>query len=162
MTTWPGWSQDDTLVLPLDEAPPSAPIELDGRSFVPKDELHVTLVGRALGRELREVLGDRLDDATRPAFEALDWSYARSDERRLVERPDIGDDGVRGLVASVVELVDLPALAYYHRWLGDLFGRQLPVPPAHVTLYTYRKAKGIGISTPQRLRAWSRPVALPG
>lgn len=156
MTTWPGWSDDTTLVLPLDDAPPGETLEFGGRRFDAKNELHVTLVGKQLGAELRHALGDRLDAATRPAFEALDWWYARTGERRLIERPDTTDDGDRGTVASVIELIELPALDWYYRWLGELLGRQLPVPPAHVTLYTHRKAKGIGIPTTQSLRAWSR------
>lgn len=156
MTAWPGWSDDATLVLPLDDAPPAAPLDVGGRRFAPKAELHLTLVGRTLGAELRRVLGDRLDAATRPAFEALDWSPVRTGEHRLIEKPGRSDDGTHGIVASVIELVELPALGFYHRWLGELLGRQLPVPPAHVTLYTHGKAAGIGIPTAQRLRAWSR------
>lgn len=156
MTTWPGWSKDNTLVLALDDAAPDAPLDIDGRAFAPKEELHITLVGRELGAELRDVLGDRLESATRPAFEALDWSHARTGRRLLVERPDTTDEGGPGLVASVIELVELPALDFYYRWLGELLGRQLAVPPPHITLYTHRKAKGIGIPTRQSLRAWSR------
>lgn len=161
MTTWPGWSSEHTLVLPLDETPPAKPLQLDGRAFAPKDELHVTLVGRALGAELQRALGPRLEAATRPAFEALDWSYARTGEQRLVEKPRTADDGARGTVASVVELVELPALAFYYRWLGELLGRELAVPPAHVTLYTHGKAAGIGIPTRRALRAWSRAMPVP-
>jgi hypothetical protein len=156
MTAWPGWSARDTLILPLDDAPPRAVIEIDGRCFEPKHELHVTLVGSALGRELRTVLGDRLDAATRPAFEALDWSPARTGRGALIEKPGRRDDGERGTVASIIELIDLPAMAHFHRWLGELLGRQLPVPPPHVTLYTHACAKGIGIATPAALRAWRR------
>ena len=156
MTTWPGWSNENTLVLPLDDAPPGASLELGGREFAPKDELHVTLVGRELGAELRAVLGERLDAATRPAFEALDWTLARSGRRLLIEKPGRTDDGQRGTVASVIEPVELPALEYFYRWLGELLGRELPLPPAHVTLYTHRKAKGIGIPSRRNLRAWSR------
>lgn len=156
MTTWPGWSDENTLVLPLDDAPPGDRLSLDGRAFAPKCELHVTLVGRELGDELRRVLGDRLDAATQPAFEALDWSYARTGERRLIEKRETTDDGEPGTVASVIEFVEMPALGFFYRWLGELLGRQVAVPPAHVTLYTHRKAKGIGIPTRARLRAWSR------
>ncbi|GAB6195604.1 hypothetical protein [Lysobacter xanthus] len=156
MTQWPGWSDQNTLVLPLEDVPPSSPLEHGGQRLEPKGELHVTLVGAALGEELRRALGDRLDEATRPAFEALDWSYVRSGERLLIEKPGTTDDGGRGTVASVVELVDLPALDFFYRWLGELLGRQLPVPPAHVTLYTRNKAKGIAIPTARQLRAWSR------
>ncbi|HEY4559504.1 MAG TPA: hypothetical protein VIG54_02035 [Lysobacter sp.] len=158
MTKWPGWSNENTLVLPLDDAPPGTPLDIDGRRFEPKGELHVTLVGGRLGDELRRVLGERLDAATRPAFEALDWSLERGGERLLVEKPGTGDDGERGTVASVIELVELPALDFYYQWLGELLGRQLTVPPAHVTLYTHGKSKGIGIPAARHLRAWAREL----
>lgn len=157
MSAWPGWSNENTLVLPVDEPPPDSALDVGGRRFDPRKSLHITLVGRALGAELRQSLGERLEIATRPAFEALDWTHERSGRRLVIEREDTTDDGSRGTVASVVELVELPALAYYYRWLGELLGRELPVPPPHITLYTHGKAKGIGIPTRQSLRAWGRP-----
>lgn len=154
MTPWPGWSNEDTLILPLDDAPPPAAVDFHGRRFEPKRELHVTLVGTALGRELRAVLGGRRDAATRPAFEALDWSLARTGEGALIERT--GERGRATRVATVIEFVELPAMAHFHRWLGGLLGRELPVPPPHVTLYTHGDARGIGIPTPRALRAMAR------
>lgn len=156
MHAWPGWSERHTLVLAMHEAPPRAAVELDGRRFLPKDELHVTLVGGALGRELQAALGDRRDAATRPAFEALDWTPRRTGEGAWIEKPGLRDDGRRGKVASIIEFVELPAMAHFHRWLGLLLGRQLPVPPPHLTLYTCGCAKGIGIPTHAALRAWQR------
>jgi hypothetical protein len=156
MTTWPGWSADHTLVLPVDAAPPASPLRRDSREFPPKDELHITLVGRVLGEELRQVLGERREVATRPAFEALDWSFERSGRGLLIEKPGgAGDDG-RVAKATVIEPVELPALGFYYRWLGGLLGRELAVPPAHITLYTLDGARGIGIPTVRSLRAWSR------
>lgn len=154
--SWPGFSDAHTLILPLDDAPPKAPLGIDGRRFAPKDELHATLVGGALGRELQAALGDRREAALRPAFEALDWSCARTGRGALIEKHGRRDDGTTGAVASIVEFVDLPALAHFHRWLGGLLGRQLPLPPPHVTLYTLGCATGIGIPTPAKLRAWCR------
>jgi hypothetical protein len=154
--SWPGFSETDTLVLPLQEAPPAGPVEIDGRRFEPKAELHVTLVGSALGRELRATLGERLDAAVRPAFEALDWSYARTRLGALIEKTGRRDDGRRGPVASIIEFIELPAMPHLHRWLGELLGRELPVPPPHVTLYTHACGKGIGIPSMVKLRAWTR------
>lgn len=151
MSAWPGWTAENTLILPLDEAPPSHVIDIDGRRFEPKQELHLTLVGRRLGAELRATLGERLEAATRPAFEALDWSCTRLGDGALVQRLR-GDDAP----ATVIEFVDLPAMAHFHRWLGELLGRQLPVPPPHVTLYTHGATRGIGIPTPRALKAMLR------
>ena len=164
MTAWPGWTETNTLILPLDDAPPTQPVTLDGRGFAPKDELHVTLVGTALGRELATTLGDRLESATRPAFESLDWHVERTGHGALIEKTGATDAGTRGPIASIVEFVDLPALVHWYRWLGELLGRELPVPPPHVTLYTHACAKGIGIPTPRALRTMLRasvdPAAL--
>ena len=156
MTAWPGWSETHSLVLPIDDAPPTDTRDIDGRRFEPKDELHITLVGRRIGAELHRALGDRLDAATRPAFDALDWSHARTGEQVLIETRGRRDDGSEGVIATIVEHVDLPALPYFHRWLGGLLGRELPVPPAHVTLYTHGKREGIGIATRGQLRAFAR------
>jgi hypothetical protein len=102
------------------------------------------------------VFGTRLEAATRPAFEVLDWSIGRTGAGALIEMPGRRDDGARGTLASIVEFVDLPAMAHFHRWLGGLVGRQLPVPPAHITLYTDGCAKGIGIATARKLRGITR------
>lgn len=156
MTSFPGWSQENTLVLPLDEAPPTVAVEVDGRRLEPKGELHITLVGTTLGNELRRVLGDRLEAGTRPAFEALDWSWSRTGHGALVAKRTRLDDGQRGEAASVIEFVELPAMAHFHRWLGQLLGRQLPAPPPHVTLYTQGKARGLGIASERALRGMLR------
>ncbi len=162
MNEWPGWSDTNTLVLALDAAPHRDPVVIAGRAFDPKSELHVTVVGRRQGAELRALFGDRLDAATRPAFEALDWRITRTGERRLIVRDGLRDDGLRGEVGSVIEPVELPALAHYYRWLGSLLGRQLPLPPPHITLYTHGRAGGIGIPSARALRAWSKgPVDVP-
>lgn len=162
MAAWPGWSDEDTLVLPLQDAPPTAPVEIDGRLFAPKDELHVTLVGARLGAELHRLLGPRREAATRPAFEALDWSLQRTGRGVLIEKHGRRDDRRDGPIAAVAEFVEVPALAHYYRWLGSLLGRELPVPPAHVTLYTHGRARGIGLPTLRALRALRRADIDPG
>ncbi len=52
----PRLSAQHTLVLPIPKATwplPAHAVILDGLRFEPKKELHITLVGAALGRELR-------------------------------------------------------------------------------------------------------------
>lgn len=166
MTAWPGWTAEHTLVLPLDDAPPTAAIDLNGLRFEPKRELHITLVGQKLGEELHRVLGYRLDVATRAAFEALDWSGARTGSLWRIEHRVRAKDGKPSVRSTIIEDIELPAMAYLHRWLGTLLGRQLAVPPPHVTLYTHGDARGIGLPTETRLRAHLReaidPAALGG
>ena len=147
-----------SLILPIAPArwpPPRQAIELDGLRLAPKPELHVTLAGRALGAELRAACGDRAAALVAAARDALDWRFERSGHVLLLRKPFTGDDGQVTLAHALVELVDLPAMAPFQRALGRLLGRQLPVPPPHVTLYTAGRPQGIGVSSPARLRAFS-------
>lgn len=138
-----------------DWPPPDASISVDGIELAPKPELHITLIGSALGRELRATFdGYFLDAALDAARASRDWHYRRTGIRLLLRRP-YGTDPDRVIAHSLIELVELPAMAAFHRRLGRLLGRQLPVPPPHVTLYTAGRAQGIGVSSPSRLRAFA-------
>jgi len=140
----PRWSAQSTLLLPIPAAiwsPPQAPLLLDGIAFAPKVELHITLVGRRLGTE---IMAAARGAGAAPALEALlataDWSFARRREwLRLMKRAG----GRRR--DSIIERVELPAMAPLHARLGALLGRALPVPPPHATLYTAGDARGIGL-----------------
>jgi hypothetical protein len=149
--TWPGWGPAHTLVLPIDPRdwpPPSAPLDIAGRTYAPKHELHVTVVGKALGAELcAAIAAGRIDAAgLRRRFEGQRW-------RLRVRKPAPDDE-----VESVIEPVALPAMARLHAWLGEALGRPLPVPPPHVTLFVRGDAEGIGVpdaATLARLRVGS-------
>jgi hypothetical protein len=141
-SAWPGWSAADTLVIAIDPrawAPPSRPVEHDGCAFAPKHELHVTVVGKALGAQVRAaIVAGGLDEAAlRDAFEAQRWRLRRSGWRVHLRKDDS--------VESIVEPIALPAMARFHGWLGRALGRALPVPPPHVTLYVRGDAEGIGV-----------------
>ena len=150
------------LVLPI--APerwptPTIAIELDGVRLAPKPELHITLVGRALAAELHTTFGSRAEAHVDAARRAHDWRFQRTGHCLLLRKP-FTEDGHAAIAHSLVELVDLPAMAPFQRALGRL-GRQLTVPPPHVTLYTAGRPQGISVSSPARLRAFTvRPVGL--
>ena len=136
----PGWTAAGTLLLPIAPAAwplPATPLSLDGIAFMPKRELHVTVVGRALGAELDEA---GLHDAVASACAPLDWRFVRRGQwLRLQARTG----GRRR--DSIIERIELPALAVLYATLGALLGRQPPAPPAHVTLYTAGDERGIGV-----------------
>jgi hypothetical protein len=139
---WPGWSPAGTLALAVDPArwaPPAAALVIDAVAFAPKRELHVTLVGRALGAEVLAAIdaGRIAAPSLRAAFAAQRWRLRRSGHRlRLRKAPGI---------ESVIEPVAMPAMARLHAWLGRALGRALPVPPPHVTLYVRGDPEGIGV-----------------
>lgn len=145
----PAWTEEGTLLLPVPPAlwpPPPTGLRLDGTAFAPKRELHVTLVGRALGAELRELA--EADAGLRRTAERLgarfDGRLARQDRWLWLQKAPG--------VASIVQCIDLPAMAALHAALGELLARVLPVPPPHVTLYTAGRSEGIGVPDPDTLR----------
>lgn len=166
-------SAPHTLLLPIDpdEWPaPASGIRVDDITFAPKTELHVTLIGSHLGRELHATfdpifLCKRMDRA----FAAQDWQFVRSGRfLQLTKRVHGGDVTTANtpMRVSIIELIELPAMQSFHQALGQLLGRQLPVPPPHVTLYTSDSPQGIGVSRPSRLRVLTarklEPEALSG
>lgn len=153
-------SSPHTLLLPIDPdawAPPSRDIEVDGITFAAKTELHITLIGARLGRELYTSLGPLfLRERLTHAFAACDWQFVRSG--RLLKLAQQANDGGTATAdamtrGSIIEPVDLPAMRAFHHALGRLLGRELPVPPPHVTLWTSIDPRGIGVHRASRLRA---------
>ncbi len=135
--------------------PPADGVGLDGVAFDPKPELHVTLVGGGLGDELHAVLGERyLAAASRAGFEQLDWSFVRGGRwLMLCKRARV--DGEWKEFRSVIERVEMPAMARFHFALGQLLGRELALPPPHMTLFTAGRAKGIGVANGRQLRSYA-------
>src|SRR5690606_41272010 len=82
------------LVLPIAPErwpPPRAAVTIDGVQLEPKPELHVTLVGRALGAELRATFGVRADALVEAARNAHDWRFERTHRLLLLRKPLAGD-----------------------------------------------------------------------
>ena len=151
---------DQSLMLPIPRsrwAPPDAPVTVDGIALAPKAELHITLIGRRLANELRTTFDTTfLDTAIATAFDACDWTFTRTGRYLLLRKPIPG----QAVAHSIIERVELPAMAPFHRHLGRLLGRELPVPPPHVTLYVAGRDRGIGVASDAALRALQlRPVA---
>ena len=154
-STRPHWTPAGTLLLPI--APQALPLpapalELDGIALRRKRELHATIVGNALGARMRKARGE--DPAVGAAVDAaianLAWTWQRCRHWTLLEKR--GEAPCRH---ALVERIELPAMAAFHRRLGDALRERLPVPPPHVTLYTAPDGKGIGIpdtATLARLR----------
>lgn len=151
----PSWTSAGTLLLPIITAAwPSLPaqLRLDGVDLHRKRELHVTIVGHALGARVRKAVDANpvLRSAIDAAIAALDWRWQRDRRWSLLERCD---EGRRR--HSLVEHLRMPAMAAFHRRLGELLGDELPVPPPHVTLHTAGGAMGIGLpdeATLERVR----------
>lgn len=154
---WPGLAPSGALVLPIPTrfwTPPSSPVQVDGLRFVPKAELHVTLLGQD---KLRRLYGEsRLQRAAvraalRAAFADTDWFFARGGPRLRLQKRCTG--GAR--IGSVVELIDQPGLAAFVARVRAATGVDVPAGPAHVTLYTAGDARGIGVPDEAALREFT-------
>jgi len=148
---WPGFNARGSLLLPL---PSEAFVELapalesEGVRYARKREFHVTLLDRETGTRLRtRELASAVRPRIRELFEGEDWSW-RPTEKRWLLRED--QDGT--CVHSIIELVDLPALARFRHNVGWAHGERLPPVPAHVTLYVAGNDSGIGLSSNDEFR----------
>ncbi|MGH8073488.1 MAG: hypothetical protein ACREO4_05375 [Lysobacter sp.] len=151
---------DSTLILPIPPgqwSPPITSVTVDGIALDPKPELHITLIGSALVRELRAAFGDsRARTVVAAGYGEQDWHFDRTGDYLLLRRPIAG----RRFAHSIIERVELPAMAPFHRGLGRVLGRELPLPPPHVTLYVAGRSRGIGVASEAALRTLRlRPVA---
>lgn len=157
--SWPGWTPQKTLVLPIPPErwpPPSTPATLDGITFQPKRELHVTLIGRGLGQALHGEPGQRgfRVQSVREAFAKLEWDFRRTGQFLRLEKREIAGRGRGRAIGAIIERIELPALARFYDSLADLLGHKLAIPPPHVTLYTAGRSQGIAVpdvATLQRL-----------
>lgn len=154
---WPGWTKQRTLLLPVSPKqwpPPVDPLPVQGIVLRPKRELHITVVGTALGRTLEQArrAGAIGRHAVRDAFLALDWTWSRTGERTLLQAPPKRPGGSPR--HALVEHVALPAMAEFHGALGRMLGHPLPVPPPHVTLYVAGSDRGIGLPDPETLASY--------
>ena len=152
----PRIGESGSLVLPLDAAawpPPRGTAIVEGVRLQPKAALHLTVFGRRLGSELRATLAPSyLEDALRHAWHPAAWRISRGGRLLLLRRMVPGDGGPVA-VHSVIECVQVAGMAPFHHALGRLLGRQLPVPPPHVTLYAAGRESGIGVANMRQLRA---------
>ena len=139
---WPGVSTTGSVILPLSEArcgPVGDRLELDRRPFVPKKELHLTLLSCGEANELGAYLPE---ESWREAFEALHWTLYPSRKAVLLQ-----EHKATGIEYSVVTPVDCPSLNAFRQRLSEASGIHLPSTVPHVTLWTRPTGRGIGISS---------------
>lgn len=141
---WPGFSARGSLLLPLpaDAFGQLEPeLRVGGLVLERKSEFHLTVLDRALGARVQ---GRREAAPTLlvAAWEALDWAWSRRGDRWLLR-----EDRDGASAHSVIELLELPALAAFRRAIAELLGEQLPPGLAHCTLYVAGRAAGISLAS---------------
>ena len=160
---WPGFTPKGTVILPVPGNRWPArrkPLALHGCRFRPKRELHVTLVGKALGARLKAAMnaGALTEEDLASAFALQTWRCVRNG-RCVRLRKAAAPGTTEAAIESVIERIALPAMAGFHDALGRLLRESLPVPPAHVTLYTHGDDEGIGVPDEATLDALTVDIA---
>lgn len=117
-------------------------ITYQGARFQPKDEVHITVIGSALGEQLLDALeGEEHRRRFDSLVAATDWHYRLLNRWHHVVRH--GDEPAE----SIIRMVDVPPLPAFYTALEAIAGLSIPPRPAHITLYTRGDDGGIGIAT---------------
>lgn len=142
-TAWPGLQKGRLLLpLPPDWLPPDVgALSWDGISMPRKAEFHMTLLNEEAGWRLLGALGER---EIRRHFEDQEWVVDHTGDGVLL-RKDKAESAQVERCASLIELVEAPALKAFRRALGSAASIQLPDAPAHVTLHAGGDLAGIGV-----------------
>ena len=154
---WPGFSDNDTVLIDMSNEPfhlPESSFCINDKCFLRKDELHVTLLGSELGRVLqhRQAIETDTEENIKTIFEAIDWSYSQSGPIHQLSRQKEGNPE-----GSFIMLIDMPGVKVFYETLIEegYIEKDTPLPPAHVTLYTYNNPIGIGVPSQQVLERLS-------
>jgi hypothetical protein len=136
-------------------------VVLDGKVFKPKDEVHITVIGKELAAALREAverdpaLEHQIDLAIVEApWYAPGWSYVRTGRFYHVDRwrrePERRKE--EGPKESIIERVEAPDVVAFFARLSALTGEAYEVPPLHVTLYIHGDPYGVGLPNRKKFR----------
>ena len=155
---WPGISADNTLIIPLNKSEfgiGTFTVELAGKAFKPKQEAHITVFGASVGTALLSQITDKpeIEQQVSSAFENTDWTYKKTIDFRHLVRSCIGPNATGETEESIIILLEMEGMASFYQSLKalDLIDNDLPVPPAHVTLYTFNCDEGIGVHSQKEL-----------
>lgn len=134
-------------------------LDVDGNEMVRKPEFHISLVwvGR-LAAMVDEQNADEVEAEMIREFEDFTLhspleEYELNGELRKVEK---------GNQKTIIAMARVANLGAFFERLNQKYGTDLPVQPAHITLYTLPEDQvGIGILSEEELQEWSEPVDIP-
>ena len=155
---WPGINAKGTVLINLEFESflvSKVPVLIDSLYYTPKDELHVTLVGEKVGLILQHKIKQDLKniEVLVHIFESIDWAFNKSGPVHILSRSNKSK-----VQNSIIMLIDMPGMTTFYQQLksSGLIPGKTPIPPAHVTLYTYNCPFGIGVPSNKTLRSLSK------
>lgn len=166
---WPGFNEKKTVIIPLEKGAfdiSGSPIIIQSRLFKPKDELHITLIGKKLGGSLQQEISrdPEIEKQLDLAFQDIDWSFEQTGPVHILSRTkEIKNNKVVGITVnqeSIILILGMPGIAAFYDYLKtqNLIESDQQVPPPHVTLYTRNCPSGIGVSSSELLDNLSKKI----
>lgn len=155
---WPGLTSRNTLIIRVDRCDfgiKSTPVVYSGRTFFPKREAHITVLGSDLGAHLQQQFTNNrlVERQVKQAFESTDWCYTKTHDLRHLVRENNDLPGLDKTEESIIMLLEMGGMAEFYTKLKrlGLIHNDHPVPPPHVTLYTRNCDLGIGVHSETEL-----------
>jgi hypothetical protein len=117
--------------------------------FKPKDEFHITVMGRRLGQRLKELstVNHSLQQSLEELIANTNWHYEIGNECYHVTKDKQEDTEAEVVHAeSIIINATVPAIQSFFSQLSHLAGENIESPFfPHITLYTLGDDQGIGI-----------------
>jgi len=142
-------------------------VQFHDKVFEPKEEVHITIIGKSLGRQLKEA-GEEdplIGSQIRQAIAETDWSYKVTDKMYHVskDKQKRGPQGDLQFVhaESIILMVDVVGIQNFYEKLDRIIQMELEAPPTHITLYTYGDPVGIGLASQAEFREFVTREVLP-
>jgi hypothetical protein len=140
---------------------------LDGLTFKVKSEFHVTLLGSAVGGEIRR--RSESDSSLRTRIESLiaerSWEIIPQSEflRIRKDKRVVTPSGSESVLhaEAIIQRVEVPAALSFYQKCEELLGIKIDVPPLHISLYTHGDDSGIGLPSESALAACLPEIITP-
>lgn len=150
-----GFTKEGRLIIPLSKEEfglLDRKIQFRDKVFDPKDEVHITVMGRALSGKVAEAIqaNPLLESQIGRAIDEMDRTYEKLDKMYHVAKgikPEEGGGDQIIQAESIIVMVKAPGIERFYERLRQIMGKVPKVPPLHVTLYTHNYSLGIGLSS---------------
>lgn len=154
--SWPGFNEMASMIIPLDWSDfifTPKRVRIEDARFEPKDELHITVISKRVGRTLgkKMSLDPLLAVRVTKKFEAIDWGFEPVGPVHIISRLKEKREDEQATLChekTIILKLDMPGLADFYEALKtlNLISADTSTPPPHVTLYTLNCPTGISLA----------------
>ena|ERR1043166_1821557 len=143
------------------------------RGLQEKAEFHCTATGFQTAKKILELytrtaaqnpsLVTDVGNAIEQLARGIDWSFTLGNDAYYLEKEYVNRRG-KETRRSIIQMLEMPGMAEFYKYLNDALKQRFDVPPPHVTLYTgstnpEMSGAGIGIDSLKTLQSLN-PIKL--